>query len=170
MDTFFEQIVAVRKTPKDWAAFIGIWLAALVLCGASVFLIGLLSSFAFLLIAGVLYGAFKLSTRLSIEYEYIVTNGTMDIDKIIAKSSRKRQLSFELSAVERLERYHPDAKPVGNFSKTVIACDENDPDAFFMVVSEEKKGTRLLVFAPEERMQQAIVKSLPKYIANHAFE
>ena len=94
----------------------------------------------------------------------------MDIDKIIAKSSRKRQLSFELSAVERLERYHPDAKPVGNFSKTVIACDENDPDAFFMVVSEEKKGTRLLVFAPEERMQQAIVKSLPKYIANHAFE
>lgn len=170
MDTFFEQIVALRKTPKDIALFLLIWIAAVVLCAALIFFGGVLGAISFLLIAGILYGAYKLSIRLSVEYEYIVTNGTMDIDKIIAKSSRKRQLSFDLAHVERLERYNSAAKPVGNFEKTVIACNENDPDVFFMVVHEEKKGTRLLVFSPEDRLKQAITKSLPKFIANHAFE
>lgn len=170
MDTFFEQIVALRKTGKDIAAFVGIWLAAVVLCVVLVLFTSILGTIGFLLMAGVLYGAYYLSSRLTVEYEYIVTNGTMDVDKIIAKSSRKRVLSFDLSKVERLERYNPASKPVGNFDKTIIACNENDPDVFFLVVCEERKGTRLLVFSPEERMKQAIVKFLPKYIANHAFD
>ena len=96
MDTFFEQIIAIKKTGKAIAAIAGIWLLAFILCFLLFMFISYLAVFAFLLIAGVLFGAYKLSTRFNIEYEYIVTNGTMDIDKIISKSSRKRVLSFEL--------------------------------------------------------------------------
>ena len=125
---------------------------------------------ALLVACGIIYGAFKLTTLLSIEDEYIVTNGSLDVDKIIARSSRKRELSCELSGVERVEKYNPAAHPVGNFKKTVMACDANDPNAYFLVVSEEGKGSRLLVFAPDERVRGAIVKSLPKFIANSAFK
>lgn len=173
MDTFFEQIVSIRKNGKSWAMFAGIWIAALLLMGV-VGILGLnfpgFMSIALLAVVGVIYGAFKLSSRLSVEYEYIVTNGSLDIDKIIARSSRKRELSCELSGVERLEKYNPAAHPVGNFKKTVMACDVDDPDAYFMVISEEGKGSRLLVFAPDERVRGAIIKSLPKFIANKAFK
>lgn len=171
MDTFFEQIMPIRKTGKTWAAFLGIWLLAIVLSLAVVlFLMGFLGSIAFLLVIGIFYGAYKLSSRLSVEYEYIVTNGTMDIDKIIAKSSRKRVASFELSSVERVEKFNPNAKPVGNYAKTVIACDELDPNAYFMVASEEGKGSQLIVFSPDERIKGAVVKFIPKFIANSAFK
>lgn len=172
MDTFFEQIISIRKTSKDFLKLIGIWVLAFVLLFLIItFLIPTpFMSIAMLLCVGVLYGAYKLSTFLSVEYEYIVTNSTLDIDKIVARSSRKRELSCELDRVERLEKYNPSTHPVGNFKKTVMACDPNNPNAYFLVVNEEGKGSRLLVFAPDERLQGAIKKALPKFISNSAFK
>ncbi len=166
MDTFFEQIIAVKKTTKDWLKLFGIIaLAVLIIYLAVIFL----NSLAFIITVGVIFGAYKLITMLMVEYEYIVTNGTMDIDKIIAKSSRKRIISFELSDVQQLSRYNPKAKPVGNYKKTVIACDENDSNAYFMVVCRENEGANLIVFSPNDKMCKSIIKFLPKYIANSAF-
>lgn len=171
MDTFFEQIVPIRKTAKAWMALIGIWFAAFILIFVSLFILNqFIGSLSILLCAGIIYGAYKLSTRFSIEYEYIITNGTMDIDKIISKSSRKRMASFELGNVERIEKFNPNAKPVGNFEKTVIACDEFDEAAYMMVVKQEGKGAALIVFAPNEKLRSATVKFLPKFIANSAFK
>ena len=171
MDTFFEQIVPIRKTGKTWAAFIGIWLLAIILAAIVVlFLFSFLGMIAALLIMGIFFGAYKLSGFLSIEYEYIITNGTMDVDKIIAKSSRKRVASFDLARVDRVEKYNPNAKPVGNYAKSVIACDEFDPNAYFLVVTSEGKGSQLIVFSPDDRIKSAVVKFIPKFIANSAFK
>lgn len=169
MDTFFEQIIAVRKTGKAVAALIGIWLAAFVICFL-LFFTGIFGAFSILLIAGVIYGAFKLSGFFNVEYEYIVTNGTMDIDKIINKSSRKRVLSFELQTVSRIEKYNPALLNSVNSKEVIIACDTDDKDAYLMVSSTEGKGTNHLVFAPDERVRGAIVKFVPKFIANSAFK
>lgn len=38
---------------------------------------------------------------MSVEYEYIVTNGEMDIDKIIAKRRRKRLITVNARTFER---------------------------------------------------------------------
>ena len=170
MDTFFEQIIAVRKTGKSIAALIGLWLAAFVLCFLLFMFSGYLGAFSFLLIAGALYGAFKLSGFFNVEYEYIVTNGPMDIDKIINKSSRKRVLSFELQTVTRIEKYNPALLNSVNSKELLIACDSDDKDAYLMVSSTEGKGTNYLVFAPDERVRGAIVKFEPKFIANSAFK
>ncbi len=172
MDIFFEQIVSIKKTAKTFLLIIGIWVLAVVVSAVIFFfLFGTPFSFIMLLLVfGVFFGAYKLAGLLSVEYEYIITNGIMDVDKITAKSSRKRMTSFELVNVERIEKYNINAKPVGNYSKTVIACDENDPSAYFMVVSKEGKGNELIVFSPNERMKGAIVKFVPKFISNSAFK
>ena len=167
MDTFFEQLVSIRKTAKTWLALFGITLAALIISIAVLLFLG---SFGLLLVAAAFYGAYRLYKFFFIEYEYIITNGTMDVDKIIAKSSRKRELSFELSNVVRLEKYNMNARPVGNFKKTVIACNEDDPNAYFMVASKEGSGSTLLVFSPDDRIKSAIVKFVPKHIGNSAFK
>lgn len=170
MDTFFEQITAVKKSGKDIAAITGIWLLAFIICFLLVLFMGYLCSFSFLLIAGALFGAFKLSCRFNVEYEYIVTNGTMDIDKIINKSSRKRVLSFELATVSRLEKFNQGLLSSVNSKEIVTACNLNDPEAYLMVSSTEGKGTSYLIFAPDERVRGAIVKFVPKFIANSAFK
>lgn len=169
MDTFFEQIISVKKTGKAVAALIGIWLAAFVVCFL-LFFTGFFGMLTFLLIAGVLYGAFKLSCLLNIEYEYIVTNGIMDIDKITNKSSRKRVLSFELQTVSRIEKYNPSLLNSVNSKDVLIACNQDDKDAYLMVSSTEGKGTNYLVFAPDERLRSAVVKSVPMFVANSAFK
>lgn len=170
MDTFFEQITAVKRSGKDIAAITGIWLLAFIICFLLVLFMGYLGFFSFLLIAGALFGAFKLSCRFNVEYEYIVTNGTMDIDKIINKSSRKRVLSFELATVSRLEKFNQGLLSSVNSKEIVTACNLNDPEAYLMVSSTEGKGTSYLIFAPDERVRGAIVKFVPKFIANSAFK
>lgn len=170
MDTFFEQITAVKKSGKDIAAITGIWLLAFIICFLLVLFMGYFGFFSFLLIAGALFGAFKLSCRFNVEYEYIVTNGTMDIDKIINKSSRKRVLSFELATVSRLEKFNQGLLSSVNSKEIVTACNLNDPEAYLMVSSTEGKGTSYLIFAPDERVRGAIVKFVPKFIANSAFK
>ena len=169
MDTFFEQIISVKKTGKAVAALIGIWLAAFVVCFL-LFFTGFFGALTILLIAGVIYGAFKLSCLLNIEYEYIVTNGTMDIDKITNKSSRKRVLSFELQTVSRIEKYNPALLNSVNTKEVFIACNTNDENAYLMVSSTEGKDTNYLVFAPDERLRGAIVKFVPKFVSNSAFK
>ncbi|MFQ8953634.1 MAG: DUF6106 family protein [Oscillospiraceae bacterium] len=104
------------------------------------------------------------------EYEYIVTNGTMDIDKIINKSSRKRILSFELATVSRIEKFNPAQLSGVNAKELFITCNQDDPGAYLMVSATEGKGTSYLVFAPDERVRSAIVKFVPKFISNSAFK
>lgn len=170
MDVFFEQIVAIKKKGKFIAALLGIWLLALLLCFLVFLYSGYIGSIFILLMAGIIYGAFKLSGLLNVEYEYIVTNGTFDIDKIVNKSSRKRLASFELSDVSRLEKYDPLLLNNVDSKKILFACNQSDENAYFLVYEKQGKSAEYVVFSPNEKMQSAIVKFLPKFIANSAFK
>ena len=174
MDDFFEQIVEIKRTAKDYILLIGVWLLAILL--STVVVAFTFATFAILgpivlfPIIGAAYIAYKLSMRFFTEYEYIITNGTMDIDKIIAKSSRKRMASFEISWVESLEKYNPQNKITGNFERIVYACNVDDPNAYKMVLMKEGIGKQCIVFSPNEKIKSATVKYLPRYIANSAFK
>ena len=100
MDIFCEYIVKKKNTPKDTVKRVGIVLGALLLCELFLILNNLLLGFGFLLIAGTVYGAVILMRKCNIEYEYILTNSILDIDKIFAKSSRKRVMSVDFKSVE----------------------------------------------------------------------
>lgn len=171
MDTFFEQIVAIKKGAKGLLSFIGIWLLAAILVFILMFIkIPVISSFSLLLCLGVIYGAFKLSTMLNIEYEYIITNGILDIDKIVNKSSRKRMLSLDLTKTSRIEKFNPNILNNVNQKSVFYACDTDNPDAYLIVIDSENGSGKYLVFAPDDRIKSAIVKFVPKFIANSAFK
>lgn len=168
MDTFFEQLVTIKKDGKTTAAFIGIWLLAIILIALlfTLFLSGLSLFAAF----GLLFGAYWLSSKLNVEFEYIITNGSMDIDKIINKSSRKRVLSLELPNVTRLEKYNP-ANLHGIDKKQIIfACNTELDNVYFLAADKNSKGTAYLVFAPDKRIKSAIEKFAPKFITNNVFD
>lgn len=100
MDFFNEWIVKRKRSLPD---IVTIFITLL----AAVFIINLLLVFskyilAFLpiAIALVIYLAYRLISNSNIEYEYIVTNGSLDVDKIIARKSRKKVLSVNAKDFE----------------------------------------------------------------------
>ena len=163
MDTFFEQLITIKKTVKTWIAYFGIALAAIIIMTAAYLFLRAL----FIVIAALtLYGAYKLYSMLSVEYEYIITNSTMDIDKIIAKNSRKRIFSFELPEVQRVEKYSH-ALPADVIKDAFFACNSTDENAYAVVIQTAGKGRRTVVIAPNERMVEAMKKFLPKHITEN---
>lgn len=171
MDVFFEQIIEIKKTAKDYVMLIGLWLlVALVAAAVMFFVFPFIGPIALFPILAAGFGAYKLSMVFFVEYEYIITNGTLDIDKIIAKNSRKRMASFEISSVESVTKYNPQKKVSGNYERVIIACNKDDPNAYEMIVSKEGVGKQYIVFSPNEKIKGATMKYLPKYIANSAFK
>ena len=163
MDTFVEQIVAIKKTGKTWAAYIGIAIAAVLLMTAAAWALG---SLFIVIDALILFGAYKLYSMLSVEYEYIITNSTMDIDKIIAKSSRKRVVSFDLSAVLRIEKYTGHLSP--DIAKNCFfACNADDANAYVLLYKSEGKPQQAFVFAPDEKMITGMKNFLPRHICEN---
>ena len=98
MDTYVEQIVAIRKSPMERLLQIGIIVLGVILiltCGM-LYVAGALGMFSLLFVVlavAVGYGIYYFASQLNLEYEYIFTNGDFDVDKIISKRSRKRVLS-----------------------------------------------------------------------------
>lgn len=163
MDVFIEQIVSIKKTAKTYMTYFAIVFLALII---------LLTTYLFLTIffipifALVVFGAYKLCVRLNIEYEYIVTNTTMDIDKIIAKSSRKRVISFDITSIQRIEKY-TGVLPKGTEKDCFFACNKNEQGAFVVYYKGGGKQQESFVFAPNELVRESIKGILPRYIGEN---
>lgn len=163
MDIYVEQLIAVKKNAKTYLCYIGITIAALILVAITLWLLGNIAIAAIFLI---FYGAFKLYSMCNVEYEYIVTNSTIDIDKIIGKSSRKRMASFDLTAVLRIEKFN------GHISNDVsnncfFACSEKDPNAYILYYKQDGQPQKAFIFAPDDRIKAGIKSALPRHIGEN---
>ncbi len=166
MATYAEQIVTIKKGGGTIALIIGIWLLAIILIAL---LLLLNIPFNLLLCFGLAFGAFWLSNKFNVEYEYIITNGTVDIDKITNKSTRKRILSFDLKNTTRLEKYTPAALMGINSKEILIACNRND-NAYFIAATKNGVSNINLVFAPNEKLQKEILKHAPRFLTSNVFK
>ncbi len=166
MDTYCEQIVVIKKCAKYYLGVFGLWFAVLIIAFISFTFLRALSA-VIAVAAG--YGAYYLTGFLSVEYEYIITNGTLDIDIIYSKRSRKRLASLELKEVESIEKYKGEALDKKRFKTTCIACNKNDENSYKLVFSGES-GLKVAVISPDERTREEIIKFVPKIVCNTSFK
>lgn len=162
MDTFVEQIVAKRKGGKEWAIIGGSLLVCILIL---VFLVPLLFAFAGFLAAIVIVGLgyleWWLITNQSVEYEYSVTNGDIDIDQIIARRKRRRVVSVVGNKLEVLEPYNAAAYAARPFDRKVVAApSEREEGLWCFTYRSKKSGHTLVVFQPERRVLEALVTGL----------
>jgi len=165
-DTFMEKIVVHKKTGQDYLKIFGLLLASFVLLTIILMFGGYIAFLVPLLLVGLGYGLWYLLSSLNREYEYIVTNGDLDIDMIIARRKRKRIFSgrskdFELMAKVSSDDYKQAAKS----NRKLLDCSSylQAPDNWFILA--EYKGQRLLViFAPDERMLKSLKRFNPSRI------
>ncbi len=168
MDIFVEQIVKKASSGKDLALKILIIAGAVVLAAACIFVFLFIIPFpglGLLLMFGICYGSYFLLTNLDCEYEYIVTNGEIDIDKIIAKRKRVRLITAKAPTFEAFGEY-TDSSPDAAESVTVVkAVGENESGAdaknYYADFKHAAAGNVRLIFTPEERVVEAITPFLP---------
>lgn len=164
MDVFVEQLVKKPSNGKTLALKLLIGFGVFVVSAFCLYLmlIGIVA--ALLLIAAAVYGGYFLISGLNSEYEYIVTNGEIDIDKIIAQRKRKRLITAKPSKFEAFGKL-ADAAPVSGI--TVVEAggipDEAAED-HYIDFTHDNFGKVRLIFTPTERTIEAIKPFLPRAV------
>ncbi len=151
MDTFSEQLVK-RKTAPMQILFKVLFVISTISIGALIFLLLLpiLGLISFAISGLVIFLGFYLLTGLSIEYEYIVTNGSIDIDKIIAKRKRKRIITIESKSITSFGEFK-NAPELKSEHKKVIVHDGIEENKFYADAKTQKFGQVRLIFSPNEK-------------------
>ncbi len=164
MDFFNEYIVKKKKSANDMLMTTGYILAGVILSIASFFFIEFIGSFFLLIIFGAWYGVYYMLGTLNVEFEYIVTNGDLDVDKIMARRKRKRLLSVSSKDFEFFAPVHQDYKrEYENSSLTRIdaAISPDSKGLYFAIFNLNSKRT-VLFFNPTERMIDDFSRHVPR--------
>jgi hypothetical protein len=128
-------------------------------------LIRSLSTFGYLASIGVLYLAYNLVKNMNIEYEYILTNGDMDIDKIMAKSSRKRMVSVKCNEIESFGKYQKGIEENKTFQEKFFLCDSlTSENLYYFIGRSPKHGKVFVVMNANDKVLNAMKPFLPKEI------
>lgn len=159
MDNIAEQLVQKKKTGADTAKKVLISVGALIIASFFMYL-AMMGMFTMVIFAvGVLASAIWLLGSFGIEYEYIITNNEMDIDKIIGRRKRKRMITVDFKRAEDFGRYTPDNEAQAD--ATVHAYTGVDKDAYYLVVTHNDYGRVKIIFNPNERLRESIMQEIP---------
>ncbi len=161
MDHYNEQLVQKATETKDMILRVLISAAAVAMVALSVFAVYIFGFFPLVLIAlGACYLAYIFIIGTFVEYEYIVTNNDLDIDKISGKRKRKRLITVKLNTVTEWGEYTDKVK-AGNISATVMASDATGYNAWYIIAKHEKYGNILVIFTPAKETIRNINYGVP---------
>lgn len=165
MDTFVEQLVKISFSKKTVILQISVWVICVLMALGFIVLSVLHTVAAFFLLilaAGCIFAAYYLTSQLNIEYEYIFTNGEIDIDRITNRSKRQRLANFKCTDIENIEIYDK-TKHVPNKAENknvYFGCNAGD-DVYAFRIKHPRHGYYTLVLAPNNEFKEALRKFLP---------
>jgi len=162
MDRFSEQLVE-RAADKKTAFLKGLVVAGALLVLVLLVLVCIFLQYSITLFclvagAGVIWLAKYLLEGLNVEYEYIVTNDDLDIDKIVGRRKRKRLISVDLKSVDEFAPYLNETELRSDL--TVLADDGTGYDMWYVFIDTESNGKIAIIFNPDDRTIKNIVGGL----------
>lgn len=161
MDNFKEQLVTRKPDNSVFIKKAGIFVVSVFI---AVVLFIFLDVMSLVLIALLFWGAYFLIRNFDIEYEYICTNGDLDIDKIIAKSRRKRLTTVDLKGAADFGL----TKDI-NLNKEYSIIDASsgnsqNEDTYYIACRDSKYGMCYVLISPNKDMLEVIKTYLPRTI------
>ena len=163
MDTYVEFIVKKKKDIKDYLVWVGACVLAFICCFVVLSIPALVPyvTILFWLIVGIGYITYRIIVSRNIEFEYIVTNGELDVDKIINRKRRKRMLSVDTKSFETFEPVNANIlariKTINPITTIHAEGDMSAPDVYVAIFN--KNGVKNCLFIqPNERILEAIAR------------
>ena len=162
-DVFKEQIVKRNPTGMDVIKRTGLILLVVIVFIACIG-IPMLTPFTPIITLAVGFGAFFLNGYLKVEYEYIFTNGELDIDVIYNRSRRKRLFSTSVKSFE-IMAHVDDMNHAGSFNRAHEIHDYSSgvkgPNTYAFLANYNNKQLKVII-EPNEKMMDAIKGSIPR--------
>ena len=169
MDVYKEQLVKKATTQRDdfkkfFLTLMAISLSAFILVTTLTTIFAVIGIF---LVLSIFYGLSFLIKGMSVEYEYLLTNGELDIDKISGQRTRKRLITFQISTAQNIGRL-TDWTELNDDYTTVIASSGLDEGDYFIEFNHKDHGNCYLIFTPDAEMLELIKGYLPRNLRNTA--
>ncbi len=172
MDVFLEYLLEKKSTGKDILIKLGIVLLAVVATYLVVTLFMMLGRFAMgyipIGIAAVVYGAYIWMRNFNLEYEYIFTNGELDIDKIKSRKVRKRIVSVSCKNIELMASKENDVYKRDFENESITKKYEAVPDPakgnIYCAIFNKDGERSLLTFQPPKKLAEEMKKYNPRSI------
>ncbi|MCL2698172.1 MAG: hypothetical protein FWE74_08845 [Oscillospiraceae bacterium] len=162
MDNFTEQIVVKKTETRDNLKRLAIFSGGMLLCIAVMYFAMLIPPLMPVLLfvgAGIIWVAWLLFQGTFVEYEYIVTNSELDVDKIIARKRRKRLITIKIDKAEEWGEYS-DGKGASS-AVTVQAHDCGFKNLWYIVTMHDKYGRTTVYFSPNMKVLEMMNKAVP---------
>ena len=154
MDLFCEFLVK-KKSVADNLKRIGLMIACIAVCVTILYIgfflyRGLVPAIP-ILIAATIYGTVIFSRNFSLEYEYVFTNGVLDIDVIKGRTTRKQLISVPCKRIE----YMGPVKSIKPSQNVVVNAiyDEARSGKYMITFSDGGQKTDLYLQPPEKLLQ-----------------
>ena len=166
-----EYMIAEKQTAKTVFKKIGIYFAALILTLVS-FLVMLmfpsvLIGFAPMVIVLIFYIAYRINTSFDVEYEYILTNGELDVDKITNKKRRKRLLTIHCKSFTAFAKVGDKeflSEENGEFSKVIDASAKSSSFEDYYAIFHKNGQKIKLIFNPTQKMIESFKIYAPRVV------
>ena len=164
MDIFCEYMVKRKKQKVDYVLQAILILVAIYLSFLAFAMMAVFKSFTLLVIAGIWFGAIYLIRRKDLEYEYTLTNNILDIDRILAKKTRKRITSIDIAKVDFI-RPIEDSDKVQNprFTDHYLCECKESKNTYVMVLARDGKVHRVF-FTPNDKMKKNLRQLNPSKV------
>lgn len=170
MDTYLEFIIKQKYTFGKIICIIFLYTLATIL-SLGVFLIAITSpavmQLSGFIIALLFFGVWTLHKKFNVEYEYILTNDELDVDRISAKRSRKRLLTVSVRNFDEFGTADDNSilKRKKDFKVVLDASIGKGSINRYYATFNNKHGDRmLLIFNPTSKMIDAFKIYNPKVI------
>lgn len=160
MNDFYTEQLLKRKTPVMGMVLVGVCAALTILsCLLIVMLpLGILAPVAFGFITYLVY------QRVNLEFEYLYVNGDLDIDKIMARTKRKKAFSCNIRDVEIVAPAgSPELRPFANVKAKDYSSNLPDHKVYELILIEGGEKTRVL-FEPNDTILEGMRVLAPRKI------
>ena len=154
MDSYVEYLVKKKNGPTTIILQILIVMATAFGVAAVMFFLGGVGA---IVATAALYGGYYAVTAQNLEYEYLFTNGEIDVDKIVAKRKRARLLNFECRDIEKMEELNERNEKKVPGVQRIIACSVGDKAPIYVIdVRHKKLGKVQVIINLSDEMKEAM--------------
>lgn len=159
-ETYVEWLVK-RKTP----AYMTLLKFLTIILAVFFFLVGMVYIFAMIICIAFGVAAYFIRLNADLEYEYLYVDKELTVDKVMAKSKRKRVAVFDIGKMEILapiKSWHLDNYK-NRQDKTVdySSGEEKQPDHRYVFYYD---GQKRVIIEPNEEMIKAITTVAPRKV------
>ena len=158
-DFYTEYLVKQKPSGKTYAIK-----AALIAVTVCTFLLMFSIPFGFFIPMIMIFVDVFMFRRLDLEFEYLYVNGDLDIDKIMAKQSRKRVFSTNVKDIEIMARVgYAELKPYERL-KTIDCSSAMPNHKIYGLVANYKGQNVMILFEPNEIIVKGMRMLAPRKV------